>query len=125
MSMTAVDIASLEVEGIQELIPELLKSEKTLDSLFEDNGRAQRVGTIAYRIPMKYARPGDYKSGSLDGAALPIGGGSKWDKGTITPQTLMLPVGSTENDVKDKLALGGPTPSVLTPPSTPPGVPKG
>ena len=93
MSMTAVDIASLEVEGIQELIPELLKSEKTLDSLFEDNGRAQRVGTIAYRIPMKYARPGDYKSGSLDGAALPIGGGSKWDKGTITPQTLMLPVG--------------------------------
>src|SRR6185312_5419547 len=95
-SMSSTDIAALELENVQELIPELLKSETTLDSLIQDSGRAQRVGTIAYRIPLKFARPGDYKMGSLDGAALPIGAGPKWDKGTLTPQVLMLPVGWTK-----------------------------
>lgn len=95
-SMSTTDIASMQIEGIQELIPELLKSETTLDSLFEDNGRSQRVGTIAYRIVVKHAKPATYKAGALDGPALPIGGGSKWDKGSITPQVLMLPVGWTK-----------------------------
>lgn len=94
--MAAADIAAVELENVQSLIPELLKEETTLDSLMEDNGRAVRIGTIAYRIPLKYARPGQYKSGSLDGAALPIGAGSKWDKGTMTPQVIMLPVGWTK-----------------------------
>lgn len=96
MGLTSANIAALELENVQELIPELLKSEVTLDSLIQDNGRAQRVGTIAYRIPLKFARPGDYKSGSLDGATLPIGAGPQWDKGSITPQVLMLPVGWTK-----------------------------
>lgn len=37
---------------------------------------------------------------------------------------LSMPANSTENDVKTKIALGQPTPSVLTPPNTVPGVPK-
>ena len=37
---------------------------------------------------------------------------------------LWLPKGSTENDVKDYIALGKPTPSITTPPDTVPGIPK-
>lgn len=91
--MSVADIAAIELENVQEMIPELFKDETTLDGMIQDNGRAQRVGSTAYRIPMKYARPGNYKKGDLDGGALPIGAGSKWNKGTCSPQVLMLPVG--------------------------------
>jgi hypothetical protein len=36
---------------------------------------------------------------------------------------LTLPVGSTENDVKAKIASGDAIPTVNTPPNTPPGTP--
>ncbi len=38
---------------------------------------------------------------------------------------LTMEPGATENDVKDKLKSGDPTPTVFTPPNTTPGVPKG
>lgn len=37
---------------------------------------------------------------------------------------LSMPTCATENDVLAKIALGQPTPSVMTPPNTIPGVPK-
>ena len=37
---------------------------------------------------------------------------------------LSMPPSATENDVNAKIALGHPTPSVMTPPNTVPGVPK-
>ena len=94
--MTSVDIASVELEGIQDLIPSLLSDETTFDGVIQDNGRATRVGTKAYRIVLKFARPGAYSRGDLDSSALPKGGTSSWDDGSITPQVIFLPVGWTK-----------------------------
>lgn len=95
-AINAAAIAAIQLENVQEMVPELFNDETTLDGMISDNGRAQRVGSTAYRIPMKYARPGDYKMGDLDGGTLPTGGGSKWDKGTVSPVVVMLPVGWTK-----------------------------
>lgn len=96
----STDIAAVELEKAQDMIPQLLKDEETLDGVIHDNGRATRIGTGssagAYRVALKYARPSQYQMGSLDGAALPTGKGSSYDKIYVTPQVLMLPVGWTK-----------------------------
>jgi len=46
----------------------------------------------------------------------------KYSKRSKLLTALMLPAGSTENDVNAHLASGAGTPSVLTPPDTAPGV---
>lgn len=93
--MSATDIASLELEGVQEIINDLTLDDKQLDTYF-NNSRAEKVGTIAYRIVMKWAKPGHFQMGSLDGATLPTGPGTKWQKGSVTPQVIMLPTGWTK-----------------------------
>lgn len=93
--MSATDIASLELEGVQDVINDLTLDEKQLDTYFNNN-RAEQVGTIAYRIVMKWAKPGHFQMGSLDGGTLPTGPGTKWQKGAVTPQVIMLPTGWTK-----------------------------
>lgn len=93
--MSATDIASLELEGVQEIINDLTLDDKQLDTYFNNN-RAEKVGTIAFRIVMKWAKPGHFQMGSLDGATLPTGPGTKWQKGAVTPQVIMIPTGWTK-----------------------------
>lgn len=93
--MTATDIASLELEGVQEIINDLTLDEKSLETYFT-NARAEQVGTIAYRIVMKWAKPGHFQFGDLNGGTLPTGPGTKWQKGSVTPQVLMFPTGWTK-----------------------------
>src|SRR5882724_1790038 len=93
--MSATDIASLELEGVQEIINDLTLDEKQLDTYF-NNTRAEKVGTTAFRIVMKWAKPGHFQMGSLDGATLTTGPGTKWQKGSVTPQVIMLPTGWTK-----------------------------
>ena len=53
-------------------------------------------------------------------------GWSLWQKYTARSKTLtalMMPAGSTEDELKAHIASGAPTPSVLTPSNTAPGVP--
>lgn len=53
-------------------------------------------------------------------------GWSLWEKSNARKKVLtalMMPIGSTENDLKAHIASGAPTPTVFTPPSTAPGVP--
>lgn len=92
------DIAAVELEKVQDMIPALLKDETTLDGVIQDNGRSTRIGTNnpAFRVVLKFARPGAYIAGALDGAALPTGKVSQYDKFTLTPQIIMLPVGWTK-----------------------------
>ena len=93
--MSATDIASLELEGVQEIINDLVLDDKQLDTYFNNN-RAEKVGTISYRIVMKYAKPGHFQFLSLDGGTLPQGPGSKWQKGAVTPQAFGIPTGWTK-----------------------------
>jgi len=90
--MNAAAVASITLEAVQEIIPDLVETDDTFDGLITDNGRAIRISPRGYRIPLKYAKPGSYSAGNLDGAALPRGGGISLDNGSLTPQTLMLPV---------------------------------
>lgn len=97
---STTDIANVEIEKLQDMMPELLKSETSLVGLIADNGRATRIGTGstagAFRVVPKIFRPGAYEYGSLDGAALPQGKGSGYDKLYIVPYTRFLPVGFTK-----------------------------
>ena len=82
--MDATQIASLEIEGIMKMFPELVKSSYALESRMK-NTRAQAVGTRAYRLPMKYSRPEDAYALDLNGGTLGLGDSSKWNNGSITP----------------------------------------
>lgn len=82
--MDATQLASLEIEGVMKVFPELLKSSNKLESRF-NNVRAQRVGTKAFRLPMKYSRPEDAYALDLNGGVLSLGDESKWNNGSITP----------------------------------------
>lgn len=100
IGQAVTDIANVEIEKLQDNMPELLKDERTLVGLIADNGRSQRIGTGstagAFRVVLKTQRPGAYEFGSLDGGALPQGKGSAYDKLYITPYTRFLPVGFTK-----------------------------
>ena len=53
-------------------------------------------------------------------------GWSWWEKSNVQKKiltALMMPAGSTENDLKAHLDSGAVTPTIFTPPSTAPGVP--
>jgi hypothetical protein len=80
----ALALASLEIEGIMRMFPELVKSGYALESRFKST-RATQVGTKAFRLPMKYSRPEDYSALDLNGGTLSMGDFSKWNNGSITP----------------------------------------
>lgn len=82
--MDSTQLASLEIEGIMEAFPELTKSVYKLDSRFT-SVRAKRVGTKAFRLPMKYSKPEDAYGLDLNNGVLSAGDNSKWTNGSITP----------------------------------------
>jgi hypothetical protein len=51
-----------------------------------------RVGSKAFRLVMKYAKPGTVSFIDLDGASLPRGGAPKWNNGSVTPRIIAIPV---------------------------------
>ena len=71
----------------------------------------------------------DDQAGKLIEAAVPAAialGWSLWEKSNARKKVLtalMMPSGSTEDDLKAHIASGAATPTIFTPPSTPPGVP--
>jgi hypothetical protein len=93
--MTAAEIASLELEGVNPIIAELIKSDYTLESSFK-NTKAKQVGTRAYRLVMKYARPGHAAALNLDGGTLALGSATKFNNGSITPFVYHVPTNFTE-----------------------------
>lgn len=88
--MQSTDIASLELEGVEKMFPELLKWSTRLYSRLGQKVKSIPVGTRAYRLPFQYGRPADMRGGSLDGGVYPLGDQSKWSNGSITPTVLFF-----------------------------------
>jgi hypothetical protein len=81
----ALALASLEIEGIMRMFPELVKSSYALESRFKST-RATQVGTKSFRLPMKYSRPEDYSALDLNGGTLSMG---DFASGTMVPSRRM------------------------------------
>jgi hypothetical protein len=94
MALTAAQTLSITLEQVQEDIPLLVESDNTLDRLIQDNGRAQMDSNRAYRIPFETALPGSVAAINLDSStvALPAGGASEWQNGSLTPVSYAVPI---------------------------------
>jgi hypothetical protein len=94
MALTAVGAIAVALEQVQDTIPRLFETSNTLDKLIQDNGRAELVSNISFRIPFETALPGSYAAINLDSStvSLPAGGNSEYLKGTITPIASCVPI---------------------------------
>lgn len=88
--MQSTDIASLELEGVEKMFPELLKWSTRLYSRLGEKVKSIPVGTRAYRLPFQYGRPAQMQVGSLDAGVYPLGDQSKWSNGSVTPFVLFF-----------------------------------
>lgn len=88
--MQSTDIASLEIEGVEKMFPELLKWSTRLYSRLGQKVKKIQVGTKAYRIPFQYGKPAAMQVGSLDSGVYPLGDQSKWANGSVTPLVLFF-----------------------------------
>lgn len=93
-ALSAQGTISVQLEQVQDSIPFLVERADTLDKMIQDNGRARKVSTKSYRIAFQTALPGSVAKINLDSAtvALPAGGSSEWNQGTITPLALCVPI---------------------------------
>lgn len=92
-TVTAAAALPLQLEALNEYIPEIVEDEAELSKLLGDGGqRAVRVSTKAFRVRMKTALPGNVQKVNLDTGTLPSGGGTTWDQGTLSPLAYMLPI---------------------------------
>ena len=93
-AMTAQAAIAVAIQKVQEHIPLLVEKSNTLDKLIQDNGRAEQVSNISFRIPFETALPGSYSMVNLDSStvALPAGGSSEYLQGTITPIATCVPI---------------------------------
>lgn len=92
--LSAQGTISVQLEQVQDSIPFLVEKDDALDRLIQDNGRARKVSTKSYRIAFETAMPGSVAKINLDSAqvALPAGGSSEWQQGTITPLAFCVPI---------------------------------
>jgi hypothetical protein len=93
-ALTAVGAAATHMEKVQEAIPFLVEIEGTLDRMLQDNGRAERVSTRDYRIPMITQIPGAVAKINLDSPTIgfPAGDATGTDVGKLTPLALCVPL---------------------------------
>src|SRR6185312_15974068 len=95
-TMDVAQIANLTLEGVEEEIPKLVITDKTLAGQFK-NSKAKRVSNRLYRIVMQIALAGgDSRAVALDGGALPLGSAPKWIAGGLTPTVVSVATNWTE-----------------------------
>lgn len=95
-TMDVAQIANLTLEGVEEEIPKLLITSKTLAGQF-NNTKAKRVSNRLYRLVMQIALAGgDSRAVALDGGALPLGSAPKWLAGGVTPTVVSVATNWTE-----------------------------
>jgi hypothetical protein len=92
--LSAAGAINTQLEQVQDSIPFLVEKSDKLDRYIQDNGRAKKVSTKSFRVVMQTALPGSVQKINLDSAAvaLPDGGSSEWNQGTITPLALCVPI---------------------------------
>lgn len=92
--LSAAGSINTQLEAVQDNIPFLVESDNTLDKYIQDNGRAKRVSTKAFRVVMETAMPGNVAKVDLDSStvAFPAGGSSEWMQGTISPMAYCVPL---------------------------------
>lgn len=89
-------IANLTLEGVSDMIPEVLITSDQLCSQFR-NTRYQRVSNRLYRIVMQIAlAAGDSRYVPLDGGPLPTGSPASWIAGGVTPTVISTATNWTE-----------------------------
>jgi hypothetical protein len=93
-ALTAAGAAAVQLEKVQDVLIYLVEMEGTLDKMLQDNGRAERVSTRNYRIPMVTQIPGAVSKINLDDAVtgLPAGDATNVDVGTLTPLAICVPL---------------------------------
>jgi hypothetical protein len=94
MAMTALASIAVQLQQVQDTIPLVVEKSNTLDKLIQDNGRAELVSTLSFRIPFETALPGSYAAVNLDTntVGLPQGGNSEYLQGTTTPVASCVPI---------------------------------
>lgn len=92
--LSAAGAINTQLEAVQDNIPFLVETDNQLDKYIQDNGRAKRVSTKAFRVVMETAIPGNVSKVDLDSATveLPAGGASEWMQGTISPIAFCVPI---------------------------------
>jgi hypothetical protein len=106
--LTAAATIAVQIQQVADQIPVLFEMSSDLDKLIQDNGRAELVSTLSYRIPFESALPGSFAYVNLDSSSvgLPAGGSSEFVQGTITPIASCVPIEWTKlAEIVDK----GPT----------------
>lgn len=94
--MDIASIANLTLEGVNNDIPKVLITDKSLAGQFK-NTRATRVSNRLFRIVSQIALAGgDSRNINLDGGALPLGSSPKWLAGGVTPTTISVATNWTE-----------------------------
>lgn len=95
MALTALGSIATALLQVQKTIPVVFEMSNTLDKLIQDNGRAERVSNISFKIPFETAMPANVAYINLDGSGtvgLPTGGNSEYLSGTITPLSTCVPI---------------------------------
>lgn len=92
--MTAQNAIAVAIQQVASTLPLMVEKSNQLDMVIQDNGRAEKVSNISFRIPFETALPGSYAAVNLDSvsAALPSGGSSEFLQGTITPIADCVPI---------------------------------
>ena len=94
MALSAQSAIALAIQQVADTVPLLVEKSNKLDQLIQDNGRAEQVSNISFRIPFQTAIPGAYGMINLDSSTvgLPAGGSSQYQQGTITPIATCVPI---------------------------------
>jgi hypothetical protein len=93
-ALSAQAAIAIAIQQVSDTVPLLVERSNQLDQLIQDNGRAEQVSNISFRIPFESALPGSYGMVNLDSSTvgLPAGGSSEFVQGTITPIAGCVPI---------------------------------
>lgn len=93
-ALTAAAAIALAIQQVADTVPLLVEKSNRLDQLIQDNGRAEQVSNMSFRIPFESALPGSYGAINLDTSSvgLPAGGSSEYVQGTTTPVASCVPI---------------------------------
>jgi hypothetical protein len=93
-ALSATSAIALAIQQVADTVPLVVEKSNKLDMLIQDNGRAEQVSNISFRIPFETALPGSYGMVNLDAntVGLPAGGSSEFLQGTTTPIASCVPI---------------------------------
>jgi len=95
-ALTSAGTVSVQLEAVSEALPLMVEKEGTLDKMIQDRGRAKRVSTRNYRIPLKTNLPGSVSKINLDQGDFPRGSGTGYDLFQVTPLAFTVPLELTK-----------------------------